>query len=114
MLLFCDKSTKVVEFNAYLMEQGIENVAMKSQSEHRERGLISISKGSCERGMMVFPPPPLRCEGGSSCYDDDLDPFSWASRVVFFVRFAFQFHSCYWAIEIPLILLLFYATSPFK
>ncbi|KIM37589.1 hypothetical protein M413DRAFT_448388 [Hebeloma cylindrosporum] len=38
VLLFCNKSTKVVEFSAYLTEQGIKNVAMTSQSEHRGRG----------------------------------------------------------------------------
>jgi hypothetical protein len=37
-LCTANKSTKVVEFRAYLTVQGIENVAMTSQSEHRDRG----------------------------------------------------------------------------
>ncbi|KAJ3509874.1 hypothetical protein NLJ89_g4988 [Agrocybe chaxingu] len=38
VLIFCNKSTKVVELSAYLAEQGIKSVAMTSQSEHRGRG----------------------------------------------------------------------------
>lgn len=38
ILVFCNKSTKVVELNEYLSEKGIKSVAMTSQSEHRGRG----------------------------------------------------------------------------
>jgi ATP-dependent RNA helicase MRH4 len=38
VLLFCNKSAKVVDLSAYLTEQGVNNVAMTSQSEHRGRG----------------------------------------------------------------------------
>jgi len=38
VLVFCNKSAKVVELSAYLAEQGIKSVAMTSQSEHRGRG----------------------------------------------------------------------------
>ena len=38
MLLFCYKSAQVVEFSTYFTEQGIKNVTMTSQSEHRGRG----------------------------------------------------------------------------
>ena len=38
ILIFCNKSNKVVEMSEYLNEKGIKNVAMTSQSEHRGRG----------------------------------------------------------------------------
>jgi len=38
ILVFCNKSTKVMEMSDYLSEQGIKNVAMTSRSEHRGRG----------------------------------------------------------------------------
>lgn len=38
ILVFCNKSTKVMEMSEYLNEKGIKNVAMTSQSEHRGRG----------------------------------------------------------------------------
>ena len=38
ILVFCNKSTKVIEMSEYLSEKGIKNVAMTSQSEHRGRG----------------------------------------------------------------------------
>lgn len=38
ILIFCNKSTKVVEISEYLSERGIKNVAMTSRSEHRGRG----------------------------------------------------------------------------
>jgi len=38
ILVFCNKSSKVVEMSGYLDEKGIKNVAMTSQSEHRGRG----------------------------------------------------------------------------
>ncbi|KAF8154955.1 P-loop containing nucleoside triphosphate hydrolase protein [Crassisporium funariophilum] len=38
VLVFCNRSSKVVEFSAYLEERGIKNVAMTSRSEHRGRG----------------------------------------------------------------------------
>ncbi|CAA7266180.1 unnamed protein product [Cyclocybe aegerita] len=38
VLIFCNKSTKVVELSAYFTELGIKSVAMTSQSEHRGRG----------------------------------------------------------------------------
>ncbi|KAF8797685.1 P-loop containing nucleoside triphosphate hydrolase protein [Phlegmacium glaucopus] len=38
ILVFCNKSTKVIETSKYLSEKGIKNVPMTSQSEHRGRG----------------------------------------------------------------------------
>lgn len=38
ILVFCNKSSKVLEMSEYLSEQGIKNVAMTSQSENRGRG----------------------------------------------------------------------------
>ena len=38
ILIFCNKSNKVLEMSEYMSEKGIKNVAMTSQSEHRERG----------------------------------------------------------------------------
>ncbi|KAG6867109.1 hypothetical protein C0993_006779 [Termitomyces sp. T159_Od127] len=38
ILIFCNKSTKVEELGEYLVEQGIENIALSSTSEHRKRG----------------------------------------------------------------------------
>ena len=38
ILVFCNKSSKVIEMSEYLNEKGIKNVAMTSQSEHRGRG----------------------------------------------------------------------------
>ncbi|KAF9525451.1 P-loop containing nucleoside triphosphate hydrolase protein, partial [Crepidotus variabilis] len=38
VLIFCNKSNKVVELCSYLEEQGIKSVAMTSKSEHRGRG----------------------------------------------------------------------------
>jgi len=38
ILIFCNRSTKVIEMSEYLSENGIKNVAMTSQSEHRGRG----------------------------------------------------------------------------
>ena len=38
VLVFCNKSTKVVELCAYLEEQGLKCVPMTSASEHRGRG----------------------------------------------------------------------------
>lgn len=38
VLVFCNKSTKVVELCAYLEEQGVKCVPMTSASEHRGRG----------------------------------------------------------------------------
>ena len=38
ILVFCNKSTKVIELSEYLSEKSIKNVAMTSQSEHRGRG----------------------------------------------------------------------------
>jgi ATP-dependent RNA helicase MRH4, mitochondrial len=38
ILVFCNKSTKVIEMSEHLGEKGIKNVAMTSQSEHRGRG----------------------------------------------------------------------------
>ena len=38
ILVFCNKSSKVIEMSDYLTEKGIKNVPMTSQSEHRGRG----------------------------------------------------------------------------
>ena len=38
ILVFCNRSNKVVEMSEYLTEKGIKNVAMTSQSENRGRG----------------------------------------------------------------------------
>jgi hypothetical protein len=38
ILIFCNRSAKVIEMGEYLSEKGIKNVAMTSQSEHRGRG----------------------------------------------------------------------------
>lgn len=38
ILIFCNMSVKVEELGNYLDEQGIENIALSSTSEHRKRG----------------------------------------------------------------------------
>ncbi|KAG6878009.1 hypothetical protein C0992_008756 [Termitomyces sp. T32_za158] len=38
ILIFCNKSTKVKDLGDFLVEQGIENIALSSTSEHRKRG----------------------------------------------------------------------------
>lgn len=38
ILVFCNKSAKVIELCSYLEEQGIKSIAMTSQSEFRSRG----------------------------------------------------------------------------
>ena len=38
ILVFCNKSSKVVELSEYLSEKGIKSVAMTSRGEHRTRG----------------------------------------------------------------------------
>lgn len=38
VLIFCNKSTKVIELSAFLSEKGIKNVALTSNAEDRKRG----------------------------------------------------------------------------
>lgn len=38
ILIFCNKSTKVIDLSAFLSEKGIKNVALTSASEERRRG----------------------------------------------------------------------------
>ncbi|KAF6752078.1 RNA helicase [Ephemerocybe angulata] len=65
ILVFCNKSSKVVELSAYLSEKGIKNVALTSAGEERRRGsnkhldgFLRPIRSSCSSAPSRTPSPP--------------------------------------------------------